>query len=77
MPIRGNSVIVDHGGGVKTGYHHLLDTSVVVGQQVEAGALLGHVGSTGFSTGPHLHWELTIFGVNVDPETWTTRVFPR
>ncbi|MEI7926096.1 MAG: M23 family metallopeptidase, partial [Chloroflexota bacterium] len=77
MPIRGNSVIVDHGGGVKTGYHHLFDAAVVVGQQVEGGALLGHVGSTGFSTGPHLHWELTIFGVNVDPETWTTRTFPR
>jgi murein DD-endopeptidase MepM/ murein hydrolase activator NlpD len=77
MPIRGNSVIVDHGAGVKTGYHHLLDTSVVAGQQIEAGALLGHLGSTGFSTGPHLHWELTIFGVNVDPETWTARGFPR
>ena len=75
MPIRGNSVIVDHGGGVKTGYHHLLDTNVVAGQAVEAGAVLGRVGSTGFSTGPHLHWELTIFGVNVDPETWTTRTF--
>jgi len=77
MPIRGNTVIVDHGGGVKTGYHHLQDTSVVVGQVVAAGTLLGHLGSTGFSTGPHLHWELTIFGVNVDPETWATRGFPR
>jgi len=77
MPIRGNTVIVDHGGGVKTGYHHLQDTSVLVGQVVAAGALLGHLGSTGFSTGPHLHWELTIFGVNVDPETWTARSFPR
>ena len=77
MPIRGNSVIVDHGGGVLTGYHHLLDTSVLAGQPIEAGALVGHVGSTGLSTGPHLHWELTVYGVNVDPETWTTRLFPR
>ena len=75
MPIRGNSVIVDHGAGVMTGYHHLHDISVVVGQDVEAGALLGHVGSTGFATGPHLHWELMIFSVNVDPATWTTDAF--
>lgn len=77
MPIRGNSVIVDHGGGVLTGYHHLLDIGVTAGQQVTAGALLGHAGSTGFSTGPHLHWELTIYGENVDPETWTRESFPR
>ena len=75
MPIRGNSVIIDHGGGVKTGYHHLLDISVSAGQAIEAGATIGHVGSTGLSTGPHLHWELTIFGVNVDPETWAGRGF--
>jgi murein DD-endopeptidase MepM/ murein hydrolase activator NlpD len=77
MPIRGNTVIIDHGAGVKTGYHHLLDTTVTAGQPIDAGALIGHLGSTGFSTGPHLHWELTIFGVNVDPETWVTRGFPR
>ena len=75
MPIRGNSVIIDHGGGVKTGYHHLLDITVSAGQAIEAGATIGHVGSTGLSTGPHLHWELTIFGVNVDPETWAGRGF--
>ncbi len=75
MPIRGNAVIVDHGGGVLTGYHHLQDYVVSAGQQIEAGTLIGHVGSTGFSTGPHLHWELTIYGVNVDPETWVNRTF--
>ncbi|MFA7248722.1 MAG: M23 family metallopeptidase [Dehalococcoidia bacterium] len=77
MPIRGNSVIIDHGGGVMTGYHHLHDITVAAGQVIEGGALVGHVGTTGFSTGPHLHWELTIYGVNVDPETWVTRPFPR
>ncbi|RLT39430.1 MAG: M23 family peptidase [Chloroflexi bacterium] len=77
MPIRGNSVVVDHGGGVMTGYHHMQDYVVSAGQQIEAGTLIGHVGSTGFSTGPHLHWELTIYGVNVDPETWVNRNFPR
>lgn len=76
MPIRGNSVILDHGGGVMTGYHHLHDINVAMGQTLEVGALIGHVGSTGFATGPHLHWELTIYGINVDPATWTRRLFP-
>ena len=71
MPIRGNTVILDHGAGVRTGYHHLDETSVEVGQIVEAGAVLGLMGTTGLSTGSHLHWEMTIYGVNVDPMTWT------
>ena len=75
MPIRGNSVLVDHGAGVVTGYHHLLESNVAVGQLVEAGKAIAKMGSTGFSTGPHLHWEMTIYGVNVDPMTWTERVF--
>jgi len=72
MPIRGNTVILDHGGGVKTGYHHMQAILVEVGQEVVAGTVVGEMGSTGLSTGPHLHWELTIYGVNVDPKTWTT-----
>ncbi|MGE3961040.1 MAG: M23 family metallopeptidase [Dehalococcoidia bacterium] len=75
MPIRGNSVLIDHGAGVVTGYHHLLEFSVTVGQMVEAGEEIAKMGSTGFSTGPHLHWEMTIYGVNVDPMTWTARTF--
>jgi hypothetical protein len=71
MPIRGNTVILDHGAGVRTGYHHLDETRVEVGQSVEAGVVVGLMGSTGLSTGPHLHWEMTIYGVNVDPMTWT------
>ncbi|MPZ98260.1 MAG: peptidoglycan DD-metalloendopeptidase family protein [Dehalococcoidia bacterium] len=71
MPIRGNAVIIDHGAGVKTGYHHLDSIVVEVGQSVGAGDIIGLMGSTGLSTGPHLHWELTIYGVNVDPMTWT------
>jgi murein DD-endopeptidase MepM/ murein hydrolase activator NlpD len=71
MPIRGNTVILDHGAGVLTGYHHLDETRVAVGQLVEAGVVIGLMGSTGLSTGPHLHWEMTIYGVNVDPMTWT------
>ena len=75
MPIRGNSVLVDHGAGVVTGYHHLLEWNVEVGQMVEAGEIIAKMGSTGFSTGPHLHWEMTIYGVNVDPMTWVGHSF--
>lgn len=75
MPIRGNTVLVDHGAGVVTGYHHLQEIEVEVGQMVGAGEEIALMGSTGFSTGSHLHWEMTIYGVNVDPMTWTTRVF--
>ena len=73
MPIRGRSVIIDHGAGVRSGYHHLDSEEVAVGQTVEAGQVIGAIGSTGLSTGPHLHWEITVWGVNVDPLVWTER----
>ena len=75
MPIRGNAVLVDHGAGVKTGYHHLSRIDVAVGDVVATGAELGAIGQTGLVTGPHLHWELTIWGVNVDPVTWLGEAF--
>lgn len=76
MPIRGNAVILDHGGGVKSGYHHLSAITVGVGDgMIAAGAIIGAVGSTGFATGPHLHWEVTVWGVNVDGVTWLTEPF--
>ena len=53
----GLHVIVDHGGGVQAGYMHLRQAAVRAGQAVGAGQLLGYVGSTGNSTGPHLHYE--------------------
>jgi murein DD-endopeptidase MepM/ murein hydrolase activator NlpD len=68
---RGNSVIIDHGAGVFTGYHHLSRIDVVDGQEVVAGTVVGGIGATGLATGPHLHWELIIGGVNVDPVFWT------
>jgi murein DD-endopeptidase MepM/ murein hydrolase activator NlpD len=68
--VRGNAVILDHGSGVFTGYWHLQDLIVERGDRVEAGQLLGRVGSTGLSTGAHLHWELRVDGVNVDPLQW-------
>lgn len=68
--VRGNAVILDHGHGVFTGYWHLATLNVQVGERVAAGHVLGTVGSTGLSTGPHLHWELRISGVAVDPLQW-------
>lgn len=66
LQLRGNMVIVDHGGGVFSGYAHLQDFAVAEGQQVAQGETLGHVGSTGLSTGAHLHWEMAVGGVLVD-----------
>jgi murein DD-endopeptidase MepM/ murein hydrolase activator NlpD len=67
LQVRGNTVIVDHGGGVFTLYCHLSEFSVAEGMDVAAGHQLGLVGNTGLSTGPHLHWELRVQGVRVDP----------
>jgi murein DD-endopeptidase MepM/ murein hydrolase activator NlpD len=75
--VRGNVVILDHGRGVFTGYWHLSDILVEVGQRVETGDLLGLVGNTGLSTGAHLHWELRIYGIAVDPMQFLTEpLFP-
>lgn len=63
----GNCVIVDHGNGIKTLYGHMSSIMVGQGQSVEAGTQIGRVGSTGNSTGPHLHYEVLVDGVAVDP----------
>jgi len=68
---RGNTVLVDHGGGVFTGYHHMSRIDVVVGQELAQGQQVGAAGATGLATGAHLHWELIVGGVNVDPVFWT------
>jgi peptidoglycan hydrolase-like protein with peptidoglycan-binding domain len=65
----GNLVVVAHGSGVKTLYAHLSSIGVRRGQAVAAGAPLGRVGSTGSSTGPHLHLEVRVRGAAVDPLT--------
>ncbi|MGQ9491126.1 MAG: LysM peptidoglycan-binding domain-containing M23 family metallopeptidase [Anaerolineae bacterium] len=68
--VRGNAVVLDHGNGVYTGYWHLAELGVAEGDQVARGQLLGKVGSTGLSTGAHLHWELRVLGMAVDPLQW-------
>jgi murein DD-endopeptidase MepM/ murein hydrolase activator NlpD len=63
----GNYVILAHGGGIETLYGHLLDTTVRVGDHLSRGQQLGHEGSTGFSTGPHVHFELRVNDQVTDP----------
>ena len=63
----GKSVILDHGWGLYSMYFHLSETQVRVGDQIPKGAELGRVGSTGRSTGPHLHWGIILNGARVDP----------
>jgi murein DD-endopeptidase MepM/ murein hydrolase activator NlpD len=63
----GNYVIIAHGSGLLTLYGHLLQTHVVAGQAVAAGQVIGNEGSTGYSTGPHVHFEVRINGQVTDP----------
>jgi murein DD-endopeptidase MepM/ murein hydrolase activator NlpD len=76
VPARGNVVILDHGAGVYSTYAHLQRAEVTEDTAVKAGQVIASVGSTGFSTGPHLHWEVWVNGGNVDPLEWTRRSFP-
>lgn len=64
---RGNYVTISHGDGSTTQYYHLNSLSVSAGQSVNGGQSIGTMGATGFVTAPHLHFELWINGVNVDP----------
>ena len=63
----GNLVVVDHGGGVSTAYGHMSAIGASVGQSVGQGTVIGQVGSTGNSTGPHLHFEVRINGSATNP----------
>jgi len=69
--LRGNSVIIDHGAGVFSGYHHLSAIAATEGQAINQGDLVGYVGATGLVSGAHLHWEAIVGGVRVDPTLWT------
>lgn len=66
----GNAVIISHGNGMRTIYMHQSATAATVGQTVNAGDLIGFVGTTGLSTGPHLHFTIEINGSSVNPRTY-------
>ncbi|KAF0109754.1 MAG: peptidase M23 family protein [Chloroflexi bacterium] len=70
LTVRGNATIISHGRGVYTGYWHQSKINVSVGDRVEAGQAIGMVGNTGRVTGPHLHFEVLVGGVQVDPVDW-------
>ena len=66
----GNCIIINHANGVQTWYAHLSKINVSVGQQVNTSTVIGNVGSTGNSTGPHLHLEIRINGTPVNPQNY-------
>jgi len=76
LTVRGNATMIDHGWGVYTAYLHQSEILVKVGERVEAGQVIGRVGNTGRVEGPHLHWEVWVGGVQVDPLDWLKQQFP-
>ena len=76
LPIHGKHTIIDHGWGVYSTYSHQSETFVTAGQQVKRGDLIGLIGSTGRSVGPHLHWEIKVNGIYVNPLAWINNSFP-
>lgn len=76
LTVRGNVIVVDHGWGVMSGFWHLEQSLVNVGDRVEKGQQIGISGNTGLSTAAHLHWELRINGTPVDGMQWIREIFP-
>jgi murein DD-endopeptidase MepM/ murein hydrolase activator NlpD len=76
LTVRGNATIIDHGLGVYSGIWHKSQTFVNVGDTVEQGQVIGLVGGTGRVTGAHLHWEVWVNGVQVNPLNWLNQVYP-
>ncbi|MDR2629790.1 MAG: M23 family metallopeptidase [Spirochaetaceae bacterium] len=71
--VTGNSVVIEHLPGVYSLYYHLDKITVTEGALVNVRTLLGESGSTGLSTGPHLHWEIRVAGENADPDVMVAR----
>ena len=76
FPIKGGLVVLDHGGGVFSLYFHQSKIRVEAGDEVGRGEVVGEVGSTGLSTGPHLHWEMRVGEVATNPLEWVGKVVP-
>jgi murein DD-endopeptidase MepM/ murein hydrolase activator NlpD len=76
LTVRGNSAVIDHGWGVYTGYWHQSEILVKEGDHVTAGQIIGQIGKTGRVTGPHLHWDVWVNGVQVNPMYWLDNAYP-
>ncbi len=76
LNVRGNLTVIDDGWGVYTLYAHQKEIGVTVGQEVQAGQLIGQIGATGHVTGPHLHFEMWVNDVQVNPLDWLNQAFP-
>jgi murein DD-endopeptidase MepM/ murein hydrolase activator NlpD len=76
LTVRGNATIIDHGWGVYSGFWHQSQMFVNVGDMVEPGQVIGLVGGTGRVTGPHLHWEVWVNGIQVNPLNWLNQAYP-
>lgn len=76
LEVRGNATFINHGWGVYTAYFHQSEILVKPGDAVKAGQLIGKIGATGRVTGPHLHWEIWVNGIQVDPLQWLGQAFP-
>ena len=74
--VKGNAVIIDHGWGVYSVFAHLSQFNVQVGDFVNAGDIIGLIGNTGRSAGPHLHFEINIGNIPVNPLAWLSEEFP-
>ncbi len=73
----GRMITLDHGHGVTTRYGHLSGVAVIAGQHVQRGQVIGYVGMTGRSTGPHLHYEVRINDTPVNPTKYLRKLAPR
>jgi murein DD-endopeptidase MepM/ murein hydrolase activator NlpD len=74
--VRGYATIIDHGQGVYSGLYHQAEIYVSAGDHVTAGQLIGKIGNTGRVTGPHVHWDLWVNGIQVNPTQWLNETFP-
>ena len=76
LNIRGTATVIDHGWGVYTLYAHQQERFVQLGDAVQAGEAIGTIGTSGRSTGPHLHWEVWVQGIPVNPSQWVQESIP-
>ncbi len=76
LNIRGRTTVIDHGWGIYTAYAHQAEQYVQLGDIVSTGQIIGTIGATGRATGAHLHWEVWVNGVPVNPLQWVQQTFP-